>query len=206
MTGDRIRGIVIFAVGIVVGGIAVFAITRALTIEGTPSAGEASARSVPAPANPSALPDGQSALPGDGATADAGGQQPANQGPGSEGGNQLSPDSAATEPPSTGPGASPPAPRPSISAPPRTVACQVAILAGPAPGGDNIRLVVTTTSEVPLLWATVEQEGRKVNGAIAIAGGRGEQVVNGFTQAARVTVFADSALDPSTASCRIPSS
>jgi hypothetical protein len=86
------------------------------------------------------------------------------------------------------------------------VACQVAILAGPAPGVDNIRLVVTTTSEVPLLWATVEQNGRKVNGAIAVAGGRGEQVVNGFTQAARVTVFADSSLNPSTASCRIPTS
>lgn len=200
------RGIVIFAVGILVGGIVVFALTRALSGESSPSSSGTSASSDPSPEDSVAPANGQSALPSGGATAGAGVQRPVSEGPGPGGDAQIGPDPAPREPPSNGPGASPPAPRPSISAPPRTVSCQIAILAGPAPGVDNIRIVVTTTSEVPLLWATVQQDGRKVNGAIAVAGGRGEQVVNGFTQAARVTVFADSSLAPATASCRAPSS
>lgn len=195
----------IFAVGILVGGIIVFALTRASTSESESSVTNGASSNGLAPDDSAALAGRLSAPPGDAATADGGDQLPASQGPVSGGDAPNAPGPAVTEPPSNGPGASPPAPRPSISAPPRTVSCQIAILAGPAPGVENVRLVVTTTSEVPLLWATVEQNGRKVSGAIAVAGGRGEQVVNGFTQAARVTVFADASLSPATASCRAPS-
>jgi hypothetical protein len=80
----------------------------------------------------------------------------------------------------------------------------VSIVPGPNPTVDNIRLIVTAEPSVEMLWAVVRQGSQTIRGAIPLAGGRGEQVVNGYPVTSRVTVYADPGFDPSTESCMYP--
>lgn len=95
----------------------------------------------------------------------------------------------------------PPQPPPSPQSQPTPIPCQVSVYAGPAPGVPNIRIVVTASPTIDVLWASVEEGGRVLRGAISITGGRGEQVVEGVSQAARVTVYSDPSLAKPTESC-----
>lgn len=69
------------------------------------------------------------------------------------------------------------------------------------PGVPNIRIVVTAETRVDMLWASVREGSRTLQGAIALAGGRGEQIVEGVTQGARVTIYSDPSMADLTQSC-----
>ena len=87
---------------------------------------------------------------------------------------------------------SPPAkPPPSVLSRHEPVPCTVSALAGPMPGVPNIRIVVTAGTRVDMLWACVREGSRTIQGTIALAGGRGEQIVDAATQVASVTVCSD---------------
>jgi hypothetical protein len=102
---------------------------------------------------------------------------------------------------SGGPVSPPPVPPPSPPSQPKPLPCTVSVYAGPMPGTPNIRLVVTAAPSVNVMWASVTENGRTLRGAIPLAGGRGEQVVEGVTQAARVAVFSDPSMSETTQSC-----
>lgn len=95
----------------------------------------------------------------------------------------------------------PPQPPPSRPAQPSPVPCSVFVSAGPMPGVPNIRIVVMAAPNVDMLWATVTEGNRAIRGAIALAGGRGEQIVDGLSQGARVAVFSDASMADPTLSC-----
>ena len=103
-----------------------------------------------------------------------------------------------------GPGAPPPAPRPTIPTPPTSVTCQVSLQPGPAPGDKDVRIIVLASEAISTLWATIVEGERRLSGPIPLAGGRGEQLVQGMTLGATVTVYADPSLDPATQACRFP--
>lgn len=95
----------------------------------------------------------------------------------------------------------PPQPPPSRPAQPTPIPCTVSVSAGPMPGVPNIRIVVTAAPNVDMLWATVTEGSRALRGAIALTGGRGEQIVDGVSQGARVTIFSDASMAEPTLSC-----
>lgn len=95
----------------------------------------------------------------------------------------------------------PPQPPPSPPAQPTPIPCSVAVYSGPMPGIPNIRIVVTADPNVDMVWATVSEGARSLRGAIALAGGRGEQIVDGVSQRARVIVFSDASMAEPTKSC-----
>lgn len=108
-----------------------------------------------------------------------------------------------TEPGATSGAPPPPPPQPPPSPPnrPEPVPCTVSVLAGPMPGVPNIRIVVTAETRVDMLWASVREGSRNLQGAIALAGGRGEQIVEGVSQGARVTIYSDPSMSDLSQSC-----
>jgi hypothetical protein len=125
---------------------------------------------------------------------------PSNPGTGA-GGSEGTPGGPGGEGPGSEPPAPPPQPPPSLPVRPTPIPCNVSISAGPVPGAPNIRIVVTAAPNVEVLWATVTEGSRSLRGAIALTGGRGEQIVDGVSQGARVTVFSDASMAEPTLSC-----
>lgn len=119
------------------------------------------------------------------------------------GGRADGPDASGAQRPGGegSPPSPPPQPPPSRPAQPTPIPCTVSVSAGPMPGVPNIRIVVTAAPNVDMLWATVTEGNRSLRGAIALAGGRGEQIVDGLSQGARVAVFSDASMADPTLSC-----
>lgn len=123
--------------------------------------------------------------------------------------NPGGPDSGGAGPPNA-PGSSPsggsppsppPQPPPSPPSRPSPIPCTVSVYSGPIPGVPNIRIVVTADPNVDMVWATVSEGARSLRGAIALAGGRGEQIVDGVSQRARVIVYSSASMAEPTQSC-----
>ena len=115
--------------------------------------------------------------------------------------DQRSPGAGTNGASGSPPPSPPPQPPPSPPVQPSAGPCTISIYAGPIPGVPNIRVVVTSAPTVDALWATVTEGGKTLRGVIALAGGRGEQVVEGVSQAAQVSIYSDPSLAEPTLSC-----
>lgn len=199
MGGRRWVAIALAAV-LVVGGVGLFTLLTRSSEPGSAANEAMASDTAPGQADVAPIPNTQKPTPEVPVS-------PESRVPGSSGTDAGAASTGSPESPS-GPGQSgskppspPPQPPPSPPVRPTPIACTVSVYAGPIPGVPNIRIVVTAASNVDMLWATVSEGERSLRGAIALAGGRGEQVVDGVSQGARVTVFSDASMAEPTQSC-----
>lgn len=203
MGGRRWMGMALVAIAVFATLTFGFVVLRSADGEADGDTGSTPSSAQEGPASQEASDRTAAPSPG-GATSSYSGDSPSS---GGGVGSGQEPESAAP-PTSVGgtnsPPSPPPQPPPSPPVQPRPIPCTVAVYAGPIPGVPNIRIVVTAAPNVDVLWATVTERGRSLRGSIALAGGRGEQIVDGVSPRARVTVFSDPSMAEPTQSCSTP--
>ena len=110
------------------------------------------------------------------------------------------PPPVAPVPPPTAP---PPAPvQPTTPNGPTPFSCTVTLRDGPT-GSQSVQLIVEGPPDVATVWGVITSGNDRTGGAIALVGGRGEQLVTGFrAKSSQVVIYADPSMNPAFEACR----